>query len=342
MKSKQAPGTIVLLLALLCTPPVYAQLQCGDVNLDGMVTVGDAIFLADYLSQNGPAPESLWVADVDGIAGLTISDLQVMLYLPLILDLELTCDVTQTGFAAKPAETTYVARTFAPAVPEPDMFWRVELWQTISGPGGGVANGLTGFCFSFSYACSTSAISLETIVSHVDAAIVSTVIDSVNQKGMFAFSGIPLTDTACGGRILLAEFEFRIDFPSVSDPTHIIIDTTNFGPSNTFVAVENYTEPGIPILYGTPGTPAEPPSCCEGMTGDVNDDNNTNLTDLSVLVNSLFVTYDPLPCPAEGNINGDAECLVSLTDLTLLVNHLFVCFGCVPADCTTFDNFICQ
>ena len=81
-------------------------------------------------------------------------------------------------------------------------------------------------------------------------------------------------------------------------------------------------------------------SCCEGMTGDVNWDGSPTLTDLTLLVNSLFVTFLPVDCSAEANTNGDAICSLTLTDLTALVNHLFVTFQDL-AMCWYFDNTFC-
>lgn len=99
------------------------------------------------------------------------------------------------------------------------------------------------------------------------------------------------------------------------------------------------------FIYTTSRTidPAPPPLCCVGQTGNVNGDalDNVTLTDLTVLVNHLFVTFQPLPCPAEANINGDAACLLSLTDLTVLVNYLFVTFQ-PTASCGDFDETLCN
>ena len=81
--------------------------------------------------------------------------------------------------------------------------------------------------------------------------------------------------------------------------------------------------------------------CCVGETGDVNGDGNTTLTDLTLLVNQLFVTFVPVACPAAGNTSGDADCDLTLTDLTRLVNKLFVTF--VPtAQCTDFNQGACD
>lgn len=74
-------------------------------------------------------------------------------------------------------------------------------------------------------------------------------------------------------------------------------------------------------------------NCCEGITGNVNDDpeENVSLSDLTVLVNHLFVTFEPLACPAEANTSGDPAGELTLSDLTALVNSLFVTFGPLPA-----------
>lgn len=73
--------------------------------------------------------------------------------------------------------------------------------------------------------------------------------------------------------------------------------------------------------------------CCVGQTGNVDGDpgDMVNLTDLTVLVNHLFVTFQPLPCDAEANTSGDIDGQVSLTDVTVLVNHLFVTFEATAA-----------
>ncbi|MEE8576614.1 MAG: hypothetical protein V3T31_05110, partial [candidate division Zixibacteria bacterium] len=74
--------------------------------------------------------------------------------------------------------------------------------------------------------------------------------------------------------------------------------------------------------------------CCRGFTGNVTFDlvDLTDISDLTRLVNYLFVTFTPLPCPEEANITGDLGGDVDISDLTKLVNHLFVTFE-LPAEC---------
>jgi hypothetical protein len=72
--------------------------------------------------------------------------------------------------------------------------------------------------------------------------------------------------------------------------------------------------------------------CCLGTTGNVNldTDDQVDVSDLSTLVNSLFLTFEPLPCPAEANINGDPNCDIDITDLTGLVNYLYITMEPLP------------
>ncbi|MEE8575979.1 MAG: S8 family serine peptidase, partial [candidate division Zixibacteria bacterium] len=74
-------------------------------------------------------------------------------------------------------------------------------------------------------------------------------------------------------------------------------------------------------------------SCCVNLTGNVNGDlaDGVDISDLTKLVNHLFVTFESLPCPAEANTNGDLACGVDISDLTKLVNHLFVTFEALAA-----------
>lgn len=84
-------------------------------------------------------------------------------------------------------------------------------------------------------------------------------------------------------------------------------------------------------------------SCCVGSTGNVNGDAGdlVNLSDLTALVNHLFVSFEPLSCVSEANVSGDAACAVNLSDVTVLVNSLFVTF--VPvADCSSFETVLCE
>ncbi len=117
------------------------------------------------------------------------------------------------------------------------------------------------------------------------------------------------------------------------------IDSTYFRPSETWMwayasAVGSFApEWDGPHCYTILELPCKG-CCCRDLTGNINDDagDNVDISDLTKLVNHLFVTFESLNCPAEANVNGDAACNVDISDLTKLVNHLFVTFES-PAVC---------
>ena len=94
------------------------------------------------------------------------------------------------------------------------------------------------------------------------------------------------------------------------------------------------------VLIGAWEPYTQPCACWSGPTGDINRDSNTNLTDLTLFVNHLFVTFNPLDCAATANCNGDSGCNITLTDITVLVNSLFVTFA-PTAWLSDFDNCAC-
>ena len=57
--------------------------------------------------------------------------------------------------------------------------------------------------------------------------------------------------------------------------------------------------------------------------GDITGDGRINLTDVTVMVNFLFLGADQPEIKWIGNVNGSLDNLVNLTDLTRLVNFLF-------------------
>ncbi|RME18900.1 MAG: hypothetical protein D6800_15000 [Candidatus Zixiibacteriota bacterium] len=70
--------------------------------------------------------------------------------------------------------------------------------------------------------------------------------------------------------------------------------------------------------------------CCQGDRGNVDGDPSgvTDVADLTYLIDHLFITFPPLPCFDEADVNGDGA--VDVADLTVLSDALFVSFN-LPA-----------
>ena len=61
--------------AYVCGCQVEEPYNCGDVNNDGVVNVGDAIYILNYLFKSGPAPvPSLCVGDVNNDDAVNVGD----------------------------------------------------------------------------------------------------------------------------------------------------------------------------------------------------------------------------------------------------------------------------
>ncbi len=92
--------------------------------------------------------------------------------------------------------------------------------------------------------------------------------------------------------------------------------------------------PGGVFKMGEPCS-SDPCGCCVDITGNVNCDpaEDIDISDLTLLVNHLFVTFEALCCPEEANIDGDPLGGIDISDLTALVNFLFVPPNVPPFPC---------
>jgi len=73
-------------------------------------------------------------------------------------------------------------------------------------------------------------------------------------------------------------------------------------------------------------------ACCVGLTGNVDCDptNNIDISDLSALVDNLYVSLNPLCCDPSANIDGQPG--IDISDLSALVDYLYISFT-LPAPC---------
>ena len=70
--------------------------------------------------------------------------------------------------------------------------------------------------------------------------------------------------------------------------------------------------------------------CCEGSTGDIDFlAGPPDIGDLTFLIDNQFITFVPIPCPAEADF--DLNGIVDIADLTIMIDHLFIDFPPLPA-----------
>ena len=70
--------------------------------------------------------------------------------------------------------------------------------------------------------------------------------------------------------------------------------------------------------------------CCgkftNGHTGncDCDPEGIRNLTDVTRLIDYIYLSRAPLCCEANGNVDGDAENKINLIDVTRLIDHIYL------------------
>ncbi|MDZ4722617.1 MAG: hypothetical protein SGI97_01730 [candidate division Zixibacteria bacterium] len=69
-----------------------------------------------------------------------------------------------------------------------------------------------------------------------------------------------------------------------------------------------------------------PASCCINLTGNTDGslDDLVDISDLTALIDHLFIALTPLACDPEGNTDGSIDGLVDISDLTNMIDHLFI------------------
>lgn len=68
--------------------------------------------------------------------------------------------------------------------------------------------------------------------------------------------------------------------------------------------------------------------CCIGTTGNVDCDplNGVDISDLTALIDNLYITFTPLCCGEEANVDGSSDGNVDISDLTALIDNLYISF----------------
>jgi hypothetical protein len=68
--------------------------------------------------------------------------------------------------------------------------------------------------------------------------------------------------------------------------------------------------------------------CCVGLTGNVDCDllDGVDISDLTRMIDYLYISFAPLCCPGEANTDGDPLGGVDISDLTALIDYLYISF----------------
>jgi hypothetical protein len=71
-----------------------------------------------------------------------------------------------------------------------------------------------------------------------------------------------------------------------------------------------------------------------GFTGNVDCDptDGVDISDLTALIDNLYITFTPLCCQKEANADGSTDGGIDISDLTALIDYLYISFT-PPAAC---------
>jgi hypothetical protein len=69
--------------------------------------------------------------------------------------------------------------------------------------------------------------------------------------------------------------------------------------------------------------------CGQDLSGNVDCDltDNVDISDLTALIDYLYISYTPLCCHSESNTDGDEYGSIDISDLTALIDHLYISFS---------------
>ncbi len=111
--------------------------------------------------------------------------------------------------------------------------------------------------------------------------------------------------------------------PGASGPTNeISLNTVGVTqPSITTSCFSYFPELKYPAV-----TIGAPPSCCVGTRGNVDNspDQAVDISDLTALIDHLYISFAPLACSQEANLDGSAENQIDISDLTTLIDKLYI------------------
>lgn len=286
--------------------PVLWQPQpsiCGDLDGSGSLDLGDLTYFSSYLYTGGPAPFPLWVADLDGVPGITGNDYYTLIDHWYISLAGLNCNVVQDSTFQPSADTIKIRGATVGAMEiNPHV---VEVWMKAT-------DEYFGLHLPLSYEFAPSPLTLDSVVGENGY---NGIIDPVDQLVLISGNG---TSVNPPGEQLVARLYFTITNP-VIEPEDILIDTTGFPPGHRTVVSragsgERAVDGFVPAF-----TVVSDGACL--ADGDVNNNGILDITDATALTNFVFLG-GPAPDPLyKADVTGD--CVVDSLDIVALTCVLF-------------------
>ncbi len=293
---------VPVFLLCLAVAGVSSAQTCGDLDNSGDVAIGDLTIMTDYLYiSNTPFAAPLWVADMDGVPGITGNDYQTLVDNRFISMTPLDCSVTADSSFQLSADTVEVRYT---TVPAGENEWVVEIWLK-------AVDDYMDLVLPFSYNGGDTLI-LDSVNSPGHGIMP---MDSAGQKGIVALVG---ASSNPAGEHLVAWLYFSMT-PAAFD-REILIDTSDYPPSHTTVlsrtgvgdrAVDGF----VPVFVVVP----DEEECL--ADGDVNNTGMLDIADAAALTSFIYLggaAPDPL---YKADVTGD--CVIDSLDVIAIFCAIF-------------------
>ncbi len=300
----------VLLLLLLVVPPLSAQ-ECGDVDNNGTVNVPDVEAFWNYLLHGTPVPVDSAMLEFDGRSGITVGDLASLIDCAFWICSQFCyCETDlEYSYAQSSTDTIFFPRLSAIAAGTDSV--ALPVIATTPRSTCGFAANLPYLPHGHDWDSVFSAVNANFTLE--DTALL------ISASTLFS-----------GGRRIVDTLWYVREKPGPAAITPELLSSFN-GKAMAVTQLDTIINWKHDLLYPVTMT-YDVSLCCSDKVGNVDCDpeDQTDMGDLTVLIDHLFISLEPLCCPAEANIDGDVQGSVDMGDLTMLIDHLFISLKPLP------------
>ena len=306
------PGFILILLFIL-VGQTFTQV-CGDANCSGTYDISDLLKMTNYFYLTHdpiPCPDN---ADVDGLPFITNADLIFMTNKQYLTSEELNCP---SPLDTTPPVYDVILSFFDNIVPANSSNWSVRIWEKN-------LDSIQTVAIPFSFSCPGVNLTLNSIdFSGTRYSDPHSIIDNTSDKGLIYNN--TLTPLIQRGQGLIATLNFSL--PPQAEDKEILLDTSTYIPSQHLIYTniqDNKSYAFIPELYVGP--------CCIGYTGNVDCSyyEEPDISDITRLIDYLYISNDPLCCFEEADANGSGGEDPDISDITRIIDYLYLTHDPLP------------